>query len=235
MAHEIGEETLHRISRMTSFNQWMFEVIEDSLGERVLEVGCGIGNLTKLIAQGRHVHVLDIESEYVEGVLGQQELLRALSLSGHVGDISEPLPESAHSFSPDTIVCLNVLEHVKDDRAALKNMAEVVCPGGVLIVLVPAFQALHGTLDVALGHYRRYNKKQLSQLGHQVGLTVDTLFYLNLFGLPGWWLNGKVLRRRILPRGMLDLYQLFVPLFKLTERLTGPPIGLSLVTVYRKP
>jgi len=234
MAHEVGEETLNRISRMPGFNRWMFDVIEKHLGERVLEVGCGIGNLTRLVAPSRHVFVLDIKHEYVDRVLGYREEIGALSLGGAVGDICNPLSQEAVDFKPDTVVCLNVLEHVKDDLDALRNILEPLQPGGSLVLLVPAFQSLHGTLDEALSHYRRYSRREIVDLARQAGAEVEKMFYLNLFGIPGWWLNGKILKRKLLPRRMLDLYQFLVPIFRFIEKVTGPPVGLSLIAVIRK-
>ncbi len=234
MPHEIGEETLCRINRMPGFNKWMFEVIEPYLGNRVLEIGCGIGNLTRLIAPDRHLFVLDVEPEYVSRVLGDSGEIRAVSLCGTVGDICRPLPGEAHEFQPDTIVCLNVLEHVEDDLTALRNMIHALPSNGNLILLVPAFQSLHGTLDEALSHYRRYSKADVARLAEQSDARIERTFYMNLFGIFGWWLNGKVLRRRLLPRRMLDLYQFLVPLFRFIEKVSGPPAGLSLVVVLKR-
>jgi len=130
----------------------------------------------------------------------------------------------------DTVVCLNVLEHIEDDRASLRAMHDLLQPGGRLVLLVPSLRALYGTLDEALGHFRRYVPAELTDKLRTAGFHLRHLEYFNLAGVPGWWVAGRVLRRRLIPTGALRCYETLVPLFRL-ERLLPWRIGQSLIAV----
>jgi SAM-dependent methyltransferase len=133
----------------------------------------------------------------------------------------------------DSVVCLNVLEHVEDDRLAVRNMRDALAPDGRLILLVPAHPGLFCALDEDVGHYRRYSQDQLRQVLDDAGMQVERLFPFNFWGLFGWWLNGVVLRRRRLPGEQLSLFGRLSPLLILAERLLRPPVGLSFIAVAR--
>jgi SAM-dependent methyltransferase len=130
-------------------------------------------------------------------------------------------------------VCLNVLEHIEDDRATLADMYSLLAPGGRLVLLVPAFQRLYSSLDVHLRHFRRYEKDDLAQKIRDAGFTLDDLRFANRPGILGWWLNGKVLRRRVLPRGQLLAFKFLMPLLRREEK-QPPTAGLSLIALATK-
>ena len=130
----------------------------------------------------------------------------------------------------DTIICLNVLEHVDDDTASLRAIRRMLAPAGRLLLLVPALPALYGTIDTALGHHRRYKRAALTSLMETTGFKVAHLEYFNLAGVPGWWFAGRVLRRQTIPAASLKLYDALVPLFRL-ERLFPWRVGQSLIAI----
>lgn len=232
MAHPIGEETLRRIYEMPRFNRWMFENIQPYLGVRVIEVGCGIGNFTEYMLEGRSLLALDVEEDYIARISHRWN--GSTRLEARVADLSRELPDEIAGFGGDTIVCLNVLEHVEDHDRMLRHMYAALAPGGRLVLLVPAFQSLYGTLDIGLGHFRRYSRKQLEAHVGGAGFQIERTFYMNLFGIPGWWFSGRVLKRQILPRRALGLYHTLTPFFRFVEKVTGPPVGQSLICVARK-
>ena len=130
-------------------------------------------------------------------------------------------------------MCLNVLEHIEDDRGTLANMFDVLQPGGRLVLLVPAFARLFGTLDTHLRHFRRYEKDELDSKLREAGFVIEDLRFVNRPGILGWWLNGKVLRRRVLPRSQLFAFKFLMPMLE-REREHPPAAGLSLIAVARK-
>jgi SAM-dependent methyltransferase len=219
---------------MHNFNRWIYSLIKEFLGQRVLEIGCGVGSFTGLLSEGgRRVMAVDIEPAYVKKAregFQNNELVEAI-----VFDATEKPGPEILNFQADTVVCMNVIEHLKDDAAAMEYLAASLQPEGRAIILVPAFQWLYGSMDESYRHWRRYNRKELEKLLQQAGLKVEKTFYVNLFGMLGWWMSGKVLRRRVLPSGGLRLYHWLVPLFKWVEKITGPPVGLSLISIGRKP
>ena len=133
----------------------------------------------------------------------------------------------------DSIVCMNVLEHIEHDRETLTDFASVLQPGGHMVLLVPAMPALYGTLDKALLHFRRYDKAGLAQLVTDCGFEVQQIRFLNRLGVAGWWLNSRVLRRRVLPKGQLAAFKWLMPLLKREEQ-RPPSFGMSLLVLATK-
>ena len=133
----------------------------------------------------------------------------------------------------DTVICLNVIEHVPDDRAALSNIREALAPGGRAIVLVPQGQWNFGTLDEVLGHRQRYSKEGLRRLAADAGLEVERILDFNRTGTAAWFLNGKLLRRRSFGLLQIKLLNLLTPLFRLVDSLVPLP-ALSLIAVMKR-
>ncbi|MDQ3010501.1 MAG: class I SAM-dependent methyltransferase, partial [Acidobacteriota bacterium] len=131
-------------------------------------------------------------------------------------------------------VCLNVLEHIEDDQFALAQMHRALSPGGKLALLVPAHRILYGEFDRAVGHYRRYEKRELAGKLKQAGFDVREMKFFSLLAMLPWLINGRLLKRNYLPAGQANLADRLVPLLKL-EKLIGPPCGLSLIAIAQKP
>ena len=231
---DVGAITLRRMGELSVYNRWLHDRFEAWLGSRVLEVGSGVGNQTRFFADRERVVASDIEPHYV------RELLTRFEKQGNirVASFRFPLtPEDRADLEQeriDSIVCMNVLEHIEDDAGTLVDFCRVLQPGGHLALLVPALPALYGSLDENLRHYRRYEKGALATLVARAGFTVDSVRYLNRPGVLGWWLNSRVLRRRVLPKRQLGAFKWVMPLLKAEEK-TEPSFGMSLLVLARKP
>ena len=127
----------------------------------------------------------------------------------------------------------NVLEHIVDDREAVLNFRSVLQPGGRLVELVPALPSLFGTMDEAVGHFRRYTQRGLREVLTGCGFEVEALETLNVLGIPRWFVNGRLLRRRAVPPLQLRAYDLIAPLVATVEDRLKPRIGMSLLAVAR--
>jgi SAM-dependent methyltransferase len=233
-SNDIPRETLDRISKLDAMNCWIVDMVRPYLGRRVLEVGCGIGNLTGSFLGGELLVSVDIRDEYVQAVRerfgGDEARFKSLKL-----DIAADPVDELREYGFDTVICLNVLEHIEDDVEALRKMFEVLRPGGRLLLLVPALRALYGSLDVYVEHYRRYERRELVVKLRQTGFSVERIVFMHLAGAFGWWLNSRILKAKILPETQIGLYDRLVPLFRWMEERVRPPVGLSLVTVAQKP
>jgi SAM-dependent methyltransferase len=231
-----AEYTLRDQRRMESasrYFRWQYELAEHRIGKRVLEVGCGVGNFTNVV-QGRELLFgIDIEPECVKE--------RARRFSGNSTIVSQCLdvldpafPALAeHSF--DSVVCLNVLEHVSDDRKALEHMCAVLRPGGTVTLIIPAFESLYGPIDERLGHFRRYSKKQIAGLAHSIGFDLAVSHYMNFSGFFGWWFNAHLLRKTEQSDSQIKLFDSWiVPIQSAVERVLHPPCGQSIFVVLRK-
>ena len=225
-------QTLNHLANLDRYNHWLYEQIAAGLGSRILEVGAGTGNITQfLCAGGRAVLATDVVPSY------RRELETTFASQPHVRvgkfdlDKAAPVEYVAEGF--DSVVCLNVLEHIKDDLFALEQMREVLVPGGKLSLLVPSHQFLYGEFDRAVGHYRRYEKRDLKEKLESLGFRVNELKFFSLAAMLPWFINGRVLKRDYLPPNQAELANRLVPLLKL-EKLIGPPCGISLVAIAEK-
>jgi SAM-dependent methyltransferase len=224
----IGVETLERLAAAAPrYNRWLMTRVLPWVGRRVLEIGAGVGSMAAFLTDRERLVLTDTDAHYLE------RLRQRFGPLSHVAVASLRLP----AFDPalaaerlDTIICLNVLEHVEDDRASLLTMHRLLQPSGRLVLLVPALPAIYGSLDRALGHFRRYTPSELERKFTDAGFRLLHQEYFNLAGVPGWWFTGRVLRRDLIPTGALRWYDALVPLFRL-ERLLPWRIGQSLIAV----
>jgi len=213
---------------------WQSRLVTPELGQRVVEVGCGIGNFTRTLLDREAVIALDGQRDCIERLVERYPNRR--NLHALVCDAASDEFSSVARFHPDSCVCLNVLEHIADDRKALAAMASILAPGGAIVLLVPAFQALYGPIDWNLGHYRRYNRASIGQLAQATGLLIAKLHYVNFAGFFGWWLNSHIFRREAQSRAQIAIFDAcLVPILSRIESWVRPPFGQSLFAVLRKP
>ena len=222
------------MAKAKNYFAWQGRLVTRELGRRVVEIGCGVGNFTHLLLDRDAVIALDIEPGCVARL--EQRYPNRSNLHVFQCDAGSPEFSALARFEPDSCVCLNVLEHIEDDRAALQAMASILTPGGVIVLLVPAFQALYGSIDKNLGHYRRYNRSMIGKLAESADLRVTKLHYMNAFGFFGWWANARIFRREAQSEGQIAIFdRLVVPLLSRLESLVPPPFGQSLFVVLQKP
>ncbi len=231
--NDVGLEILDALSYAPNFNAWMGETIAPYLGDRVLEIGARTGNLTRSLAHRRTYYAAtDIGPEHLGALrnrFGHRTNLEVRTLNvEHAADIKY------FAGRVDTVVCLNVLEHVKEADLAVRNLFDVLAPGGRAIVLVPQDQSIFGALDTALGHHLRYSQPQLRERLERAGFVVEKMIEFNRVSRPGWWFTGKVLKRQTLARFPLRIFNSLVWLWKkIDESLPWPAV--SIIAIARKP
>jgi glycosyltransferase involved in cell wall biosynthesis len=229
---EYGSNILVRMSSVPHFNRWMADAIRPYLGARVLEIGAGIGNLTRTLCPRDRYTASDVNPHYLD-------YLRRTFTGRPYLDVRRIDLASQQDFAGlergyDTIVCLNVLEHVRDERGALSNLHSALSLGGRAIVLVPQGPGLYGTLDEVLGHERRYTRRTLGESLAAAGFEVERIFDFNRATAPAWWFNGRVLKRRHFGRVQLKLLNSSIWLVRRLDRWL-PWGGTSLIAVARRP
>ena len=223
------EEVRQRRLLIDRQDAWLYSRVAPYIGRRVLEVGCGLGNLLRHLLDRDLVIGIDISASSVETT--GKEFGTYPHVKTFVQDIIDDSAVTFRDYDIDTVVSLNVLEHIKDDLKALSHMYQILIPSGTLVLIVPAHKWLYGTMDSSIGHFRRYDKKLLAEMLSTVGFSVQSQYYLNFFGALGWFLNGRILKHQVPPRGQLKLFNVIVPFLESVERLHSPPIGISLVSI----
>ena len=226
-ADAYGSQILGRLARAPRFNAWMADTIKPYCGKRILEIGSGTGNLTKrLVPRDRYV-ASDINPLYLQ-------TLRTLTsdrpyLTARFTDVTDfgSFP-TGEKF--DTVVCLNVVEHVDDDLGALRNIRSVLAPGGRAIVLVPQGPWNFGTLDEVLEHRRRYTAAQLRKVAEDAGFELKELLRFNHASSLPWFLNGRILRRRTFGLVQIKSLNVMTPLIRAIDGILPFP-ALSLIAI----
>jgi glycosyltransferase involved in cell wall biosynthesis len=210
---ESGRAILDAFSDSRRFNRWMADTIRPYLGAEVLEIGAGMGNLTSELAPRRKRYVAtDIDMEHLQRLRNQLQFRTNLDVC--YCDLSHPADFESFSGKMDTVICLNVLEHIENDNAALKNLYASLKPGGRAIVLVPEGQRLFCGLDEVLGHYRRYSEKQLRERMEEVGFRVEKILHFNRISRPAWFVSGKILHRKTITSLQMRTFDRFVWLWR---------------------
>ena len=225
-----GHRTLQRMATLHRYNRWLWTKVQPYVGTRVLEVGSGIGSMTRFLASRERVVATDISPEYVATLRGAFENHGNVSVCQFDMGADHLPAEVGAGF--DTVLFLNVLEHVADDVAALQRLRTVLTPEGCLVLIVPAMRSLYGEIDRAIGHHRRYERAELERTLEAAGFTVERLEAFNMIGMLGWYLNACILRRRAVPRFQARIHDRLVPLLRLEDHVRCP-FGLSLLAVAR--
>jgi glycosyltransferase involved in cell wall biosynthesis len=220
-------KTLQRMAALHRYNSWLWEKAAPYVGARVLEVGAGTGTMTRQMASRELVVATDVDEKYV------RMLRNTFSNDAHVRvckfDLGGDVPAELGSGF-DSIVCLNVLEHVEDDVRALRHLHDLLAPNGRLVLIVPALQSLYGEIDRAIGHYRRYERADLMEKLRAAGFSIEHHSAFNVIGALGWFVNGRLLKRRAVPGVQARINDCLVPLLRLEDHLR-PPVGLSWLMV----
>lgn len=229
-----GGETLDAMAAAPRYNAWQVEILRPFIGRRILEIGSGIGNITRELRRldPELLMATDLDPAYRQRVAEQyanDPVVRVESVELPQANIADRF--AAERF--DTSIALNVVEHIEDDFGAVRSMAEAVVPGGHVLILVPAMQSIYGAMDKALGHYRRYDKERLGKVLTSAGLEVRMLRWFNRAGVLGWWWRGRVRGLADIPSSSARMFDSLVPLLR-HERLVPLPFGQSVIGVGRR-
>jgi SAM-dependent methyltransferase len=213
-------------------DKWLFEEISPFLGQRVLEVGCGMGNFARYMIDRELYIGTDTSVTSVDYV--KEAFSDSANVVSVVTDVTDDDFLKLKSYAVDTVFSLNVFEHIANHGQAMRNAHTVLSDNGVFILVVPAHEWLYGSIDRAIGHYRRYNKNSLVALLEDTGFTCKMAKYVNAAGAVGWFLNGRVFKKETPPSGQLRYFNLVVPALKRIESTVTMPLGISLLVVCYK-
>ena len=225
---------LKTMAGAANYNSWIWNNIKDHIGNSILEIGAGIGTFTHYLCDYSKVHATDIADNCIE-ILKNRFLNHpnVIIAKFDITRISEL--EYWAKQEIDTMICLNVLEHIDDDLDALKNLYSIVCGKAKLILMVPAFQFAFGKIDSVDGHFRRYSMGNLILKLDTAGFSTLNVRYFNSIGLLAWYYTNKVVRNeRTSPMKVRIYDKYFVPILSRIEGFAKPPFGQSIIAIAEK-
>jgi len=226
-------EAIDALESLSNYRDWMMDEFGADLHGHTVEIGAGAGNISeKLLKLVPSVDAVEPSRE-----LGQRLVARLSdnpNLNIHHAMAEDWLVE-AETASCDSIVMINVLEHIEDDSGALRQMYRTLRPDGALLLFVPALSFLFSRLDHEHGHYRRYSKRQLREAVDAAGFSIQRAKYIDMAGILPWLIFNKWMGKTEFDPKMVGLYDRFgIPVTRCIEKLTGSPIGKNVLLVARK-
>jgi len=226
-----GNDVLDSFAHAHRFNKWMSDAIRPYVGHRILEIGAGIGNITVQLLPRERFIASDYDPQFLN-------ILRNMTLKRPGLEIAEIDASKKEHFEPyqnqmDTVLCINVLEHIKDSQLALRNFYNVLTKGGVLVLLVPQGPWLYSELDSSIGHVKRYTKQILSEEIIAAGFELESIIQFNRIGFLGWLINNKIMGRIEISKYQMKFYDSLVWLWRRIDNKFPWP-GLSLIAIARK-
>jgi ubiquinone/menaquinone biosynthesis C-methylase UbiE len=227
---QIQSEVLEGLATAVNHRRWFVELALPYLGDNPIEIGSGLGDYA--LEWAEHTPRFTATEADPDRLV---QLKSRLDGYPHV-EVREMLLPSTEKGQHSAVVSYNVLEHIEDHVGALRSMANLVRPGGRVVLIVPAFQFALGPADIATGHVRRYTKKTMRAAMAGAGLSIERMFYANALGLIGYYLATCVFRLMPKEGPMVKLYDtLVLPVTKAAERIVRPPFGQSVFVVARVP
>ncbi len=226
-----GLSTLEVLEWAHNYNKWIAECFLPNIESPVIEIGAGIGNITSYFLPKKQLVVSDSDSALTEYL--QKKFIDKNNVKVIRVDIEDnPQKKLLNYFS--TVIGINVLEHIEDDIKVLKNARLILKKGGRLMLFVPAKKFAYTRLDKELGHFRRYEKREIIEKLSKSGYAVEKIYYFNIVGLLSWFIRDKISKSYHLRPYQISIFNSIVPVLKRVENIYRPPIGISLVVHARK-
>jgi SAM-dependent methyltransferase len=222
-------------SLTVNYNKWVFDNICPYIGNKVMDVGSGSGNFLGYLLGRESVVNIDILDVFLDSLKHSYSSYKNVHI--FQCDIQDHrVIDIGRQFDIDTVICNNVLEHVQDDLKALSNINDILSSKGNLILVLPAFQCLYSKWDKSIGHFRRYNHKQIKDKLAKTNFSIKVSFYMNIVGFFGWFLNGKILGYTPTKSSLVEKQAVFfdryiVKPLRRMENMFRPPFGQSLIII----
>ncbi|NQU16574.1 MAG: methyltransferase [Candidatus Saganbacteria bacterium] len=219
------------MDRTNNYNAWVFSLIAPYIGDRIVDVGCGRGIFDEFLKAKEFVCLTEPNSDNYRILKHKFSSLPNFNLLKREIAEKDTL-DLLRNKNIDTVISLNVLEHIKDDSAFLLQLRSLLERNKKIILYVPAGKAIFGSLDKNLGHYRRYNLKEIKALLNKASFRPIFYRYVNFLGYFSWFFYSRVLRRKIPNyRRILFYDRCFVPIIAFIERFIKLPFGQSILII----
>lgn len=235
------EYTGRELESMTfaeNYHRWILEQLQPYLGKRIVEIGAGAGAFSTLLLETKPESLASLEPS----ANMFPELVRTLArtdtarVAKAYQSTLDALIASKTLQPPDTLVYINVMEHIEEDEQELRHAYSLLQPGGRLLIFVPANQWLMAEMDRHLGHFRRYSMTELQDKCRKAGFNVLLSHYFDFLGILPWWIKFCLLKSDRMEPGAVMLYdRCVVPIARILEGIVSPPIGKNIILAAEKP
>ena len=233
-----GKE-LEAMDGARNYHRWILGIFKPFLGRHLVEVGAGLGSFSKLILDQHQCETLALVEPspdmYGELVGNARRLDTTVQIDTYHGTFPQAAPLIKAKAAPDSIIYVNVLEHIAEDEVELETIRSSLVDGGRAFLFVPALPWLYGAFDERVGHLRRYKKQELEEKLRRTGFKTVVSTYFDLPGVAPWWLKYRLLKSTSMEPGGVKLYDRFiVPTARRLESIISPPIGKNVIVVAEK-
>jgi SAM-dependent methyltransferase len=236
--HGYAGKDLEAMSFAVNYHRWILSIFEPHLGQRIVEVGAGTGSFSELLLERRlgSLSLVEPSTAMHQQLCRRMEELRPSVTVKTYNDVFADVAEEIRSTAqPDSVIYVNVLEHIADDVNELNVINRTLNAGGRLFIFVPALSWLHGSMDRQLGHFRRYTRTELERKCVAAGFRVIVSRYFDVMGVLPWWVKYKLLRSKEMEPGAVRFYdRRVVPIAKTLETSITPPIGKNVLLIAEK-
>ena len=232
----VGKD-LEAMSFAVNYHQWILEEFRPFLGKNLVEVGAGSGSFSEMLLNEKPETLAMVEPSEMFVRLGQNvsQIETATRTTFYQAIFAEARGQIVNQKRPDSIVYVNVLEHIEDDKAELEMIYDTLENKGRCFIFVPALMSLYGEFDRRIGHFRRYDKSEIEEKCRAAGFEILKSKYFDFAGMIPWYVKYKLLQSASLESGAVELYDKFVvPAMRLAENLIIPPIGKNLLVIGEK-
>jgi SAM-dependent methyltransferase len=230
---------LEAMDSAANYHRWILEIFAPFLGERLVEVGAGLGTFSQLILERHRCHTLSLvepSNVMYEGLVANaRRLSKVTSIDTYHGTFPQCARLIKSKQAPDSIIYVNVLEHIADDKLELEMIRETLSPSGHVFLFVPAFAWLFGAFDERVGHLRRYTKSEVEEKLKDAGFKLVLSRYFDLPGIGPWWVKYCLLKSATMEPAGVRLYDRFVvPAARRIESIISPPLGKNVIAIAQK-
>ncbi|MEO8572924.1 MAG: class I SAM-dependent methyltransferase [Pyrinomonadaceae bacterium] len=228
---------LEAMSFAENYHRWILSELRPYLGKSLVEVGAGTGSFSELLLECRPTSLILVEpSEMVSKLRERISTVKTGATLRILDSSFREVSDEIAGAKPDSVIYVNVLEHIEDDSAELAAVFDALAPGGRVFIFVPAHPWLYGAFDASVGHFRRYRRSELEQRTRAAGFEILVLKYFDFVGIAPWWVKYRLLRSAKLEPKAVELYDRWaVPVTRALESAFTPPTGKNLLMIGEKP
>ena len=229
---------LEAMAFAVNYHQWILQLFRPHLGCHAVEVGAGSGSFSEMLMECGLASLALVEpaaNGYAALCQRMAQPLASTSVTTYNSVFRLAAAQIKAVQPPDSIIYVNVLEHIADDCAELKIIRETLSDDGKLFIFVPAMPWLYSRYDKKIGHFRRYAKHELEEKCVQAGFQICQSFYFDLLGIAPWFIKYRLLKAMEMEPSAVAVYDRYVvPVAKKLETLWPPPRGKNLVLIAAK-